>query len=84
MHYQLVGFFARIKYLESIAEILRRLDFNIAELYSVRTRNTTHPLPPPMITKHTDPVQNLRRIFELGKHLMIKTSKKNPNLFTQK
>lgn len=45
MHYQLVGFFGRIKYLESIAEILRRLDLNIAELYSVRTRNT-NPLPP--------------------------------------
>lgn len=31
MHYQLVGFFGRIKYLESIAEILGRLDLNIAD-----------------------------------------------------
>lgn len=46
MHYQLVGFFGRIKYLENIAEILRRLDLNIAELYSVRTRNTPPPPSP--------------------------------------
>lgn len=40
MHYQLVGFFGRIKYLESIADckILGRLQI----LYSVRTCN-----PPP-------------------------------------
>lgn len=75
MHYQLVGFFGRIKYLESIAEILRRLDLNIADLYSVRTCNTP-PSPSPMRTKHTNPVQKLLRILELGKHLMLKTSKK--------